>query len=74
MNREEAKLYTGWEDVALNGQISIEDLVDKIYDDFESRICENCKHISILQDWCPEIEHGFPCDYIGGCNKFKRKE
>lgn len=46
--------------------------VDKIFDDFESRICGNCQHWLIKDGFndvdCTKTDRDF------GCNKFKRKE
>ena len=67
--------YIGWH----NGH----ELADKLYDDFESRTCENCK-------WCDKEDKsknemhycGHPCDDMDvftymplgfGCNQFERK-
>lgn len=46
------------------------EVVDAIYDDFESRTCENCKHFNddgecVYLDMLPDA--GF------GCNQFERK-
>ena len=41
MNREELK--EEWCDDLLKDSIQIERLIDSIYDDFESRTCENCR-------------------------------
>ena len=49
--------------------------IDKIYDDFESRVCENCSRVN---DPC-EIalvafyDEGMNLQYFG-CNKFERKD
>ena len=26
------------------------DLIDEIYDDFESRVCRNCKHFNLIKE------------------------
>ena len=53
-------------------QESIFYLLKKVYDGFESRTCENCKHDygCDIQDRLELIDYstGF------GCNKFERKE
>jgi len=30
---------------------TIDDLIDKIYDDFENRTCENCSYFSLVNGW-----------------------
>ena len=65
---------------------NVYDFINKIYDDFESRTCENCKHAKKVIG-CPCCHHGFECSDITrysnspvrvdsdfGCNKFKRKQ
>ena len=53
-------------------------LVDKIYDDFESRVCGNCGH-GVQEDlgiYCPFVNY-CGTDYMDkdfGCNEFKRRE
>ena len=51
--------------------------IDKIYDCFESRVCENCKfpkRIAEDEDYEPECSiHLIPCSSIEGCNKFEPK-
>ena len=59
-------------------------VVDKIYDDFESRTCKNCKHFQVYDDSkmlgeCINKESiAFTsCEAIygdDGCNKFERKD
>jgi len=59
--------------------------IDDIYDDFESRICENCKHLGhtiaareyrkpqCMRYVIPNCPHQFTnLDF--GCNKFERKD
>ena len=47
-------------------------LIDEIYDDFESRTCENCEY------YINNINHvGCHFDFstnCGGCNRFERKD
>ncbi len=88
MNREEAKetdlkrLEVEYTDGTKEFQISsmkVYKLIDKIYDDIESRTCENCKHF-IQQhrkhgNYCGILsvnKTGFELDNFG-CNKFERK-
>jgi hypothetical protein len=46
MTREEAKNITSWMEFGINQDKWTDpyDLIDKIYNDFESRTCESCKH------------------------------
>lgn len=52
--------------------------IDKIYDDFESRTCENCKVIQNIKKfnkgaaYCNIIHKSVNKDF--GCNKFERRE
>jgi len=74
MNREEA-LETFW--VSEAGAIG-EAIVHEIYDDFESRTCENCKHWSKEKKQCLNVESiAYTSQeaiyYDDGCNKFVRK-
>ena len=56
----------------------IVDLIDRIYDDFESRICKNCKYYN--NGNCPILQGAsvkYVLDWLDetfGCNKFERKE
>ena len=55
-------------------------LIDKIYDDFESRTCENCKYnIATANEdimWCNNSDalEDFEVFANFGCNKFERRE
>jgi hypothetical protein len=81
MNREEADLEA-WSVCDTENAENCAKLVSSIYDDFESRTCENCvnNQIDIVHDdiygWCNEIcyqvEH-FKTTKDFGCNKFERK-
>ena len=74
MTREEAQNGLQW---TATNEIMLENraikLIDRIYDDFESRTCDNCKYLDGL---CTlgikhfEIDTN-PSDF--GCNKFVRK-
>ena len=72
MTREEA-----WELSEVFGT----EIIDKIYDDFESRTCENCKHFidsecMVIGDW--DCYYDSPAQWTPpkdfGCNKFVRKQ
>lgn len=75
MKRKEAKKY----DWFRHDREDIEKHIDKIYDDFESRTCENCINYSDTENegfWCEEFEESFininerPENF--GCNKWER--
>jgi len=74
MDREEAKGLFEYYD----GSIPNEDVIDKIFNELESRICENCEY------WAKDIrmcdnKDSFAYDSKAtvvkgdGCNKFERK-
>ena len=78
MNREEFKdkheNWIGRDEVAL---------IDEIYDDFESRTCENCKYFidekGTKLQFCNARTVGGIIGWNGygkdfGCNKFERKD
>lgn len=92
MTREEAKhrrLFTQWQEethfVTWETTTSeiIQDhdaIINEIYDDFESRTCENCKRY-VPMKWtdfdnkCASMENKVShVDKDFGCNKFERKE
>ena len=86
MTREEVKEHTmlmksKWV------ELDLIEVIDMIYDDFESRVCENCKYAEKIIG-CPCCHHGFMCKNKSvimyhaesmrvssdfGCNKFERK-
>ena len=71
MTREEAKksLYYKLQFDTLN----INDFIDIIYDDFESRTCENCKRCQ--DEVCVNSDSLLCADFVQpgfGCNKFER--
>lgn len=74
MNREEAKRF-GW---FISCRSEIYEHINKIYDDFESRTCENCIYYNDMNEssgLCENMalpELGVDKDF--GCNKFSRKE
>jgi len=92
MTREEAykkikEAFTGIDRVADCPCICedpFEDIVDEIYNNFESRICKNCKWIHKGQYegefWCinPKnsiiAEDGMFVNENFGCNRFERRE
>jgi len=78
MTKEEAKLL-----VEKKCHSGVE-VVDKIYNDFESRICKHCKYYSdnkLLQRFCknhqlkikPPGLYFIPQSEDFGCNRFERK-
>jgi len=56
----------------------VKSIVNKIYNDFESRICENCKHYNksyLKEDYCNEqIILPYHHDEKFGCNKWEEKD
>ena len=81
MTREEARKYIlSWVNrkYVPNKQMTIDvgEAVDKIYDDFESRRCESCKHNNtcemqqVLRDGV--VNPSFLRDF--GCNKYEEKK
>ena len=63
--------------IHLNTKAMIKQLINEIYDDFESRVCGNCEHFNNFYKTCrmgyafciatKKVREDF------GCNKFKRK-
>ena len=50
-------------------------IIDKIYDDFESRTCENCKYDNYANSRC-DLKSYIPEFYLEnfGCTNFKKEE
>ncbi len=76
MTREEAhkQLYSAWSD-EINYSVRPKDILDKVYDDFESGTCENCKwykNVGESYRVCLLYDIAYGKDF--GCNKFKLKE
>ena len=68
MTREEAKELFRQDRDAYGKPRKIMTKIDKIYDDFENRVCRNCKlYVSIK---CPVLE--IESDETFCCNKFIR--
>ena len=91
MNREEAKNQFSNEllDIIFKRNNELEvggtyKIIDEIYNDFESRICKNCKYFKEFTKEIPFTE-GLKIDKIGcelfegnfgknfGCNRFERR-
>jgi len=89
MTREEAKK----EMLNITGSIytetdELEDLIDKIYDDFENRICQSCKFYKVeeidsedemrdVMTGCSQfyMETNYAYDFKNfGCNRWERKD
>lgn len=81
MTREEALLARENNYYSTVGQENttddVEDLINQIYDDFDSRICKNCKYwqdytdtLSICCNGTLEFRIATPKNF--GCNKFER--
>ncbi len=77
MNREEAinKIDELW-DIEVLSDSNANDVIDEIYDDLESRTCENCKYKMKVENprgYCKLISNNIPFkDY--GCNKWVVKD
>ena len=78
MTRDEAKqLFYDADGSELNDV-----LIDKIYDDFENRSCENCKFKYVVDSMCTECRcNESPIDYIDfdcfpffSCREWKSKK
>lgn len=77
MNREEAILLLETRDFHFQGISNdfVRQLLNEVYDDFDSRTCDNCK-------WHTDIEKSYRyCDVVGvgtsndfGCNKWEAKQ
>ena len=62
----------------------IDIFIDKIYDDFENRTCENCKYYKEEESYCKNEENEVfefdnykkmkVPDWKFGCNRFERKK
>jgi len=88
MTREKAKqLFIRNKNINTLSKINGIEIIDKIFDDFENRICRNCKWFYIDEDFnrpitrcklgCAEeiIGAGFQkVSELFGCNKFERIE
>ena len=79
MTRYELKKYANGY-VKEGMKIVIDELIDTISDDIESRTCENCKWYELSHDnslgWCNSRAIDFEDKLIHksfGCNKFERK-
>ena len=49
---------------------NIKKLINKIYDDFENKVCKNCEHQTKLI--CKKLQNLFGENF--GCNRFERIE
>lgn len=78
MTREEAmkKAYKEALQISAgNSSDSLSRLIDKIYDDFDSRTCGNCEWG--IDNVCTNDDTPLCADFVAstfGCNKFERKE
>ena len=79
MTRDEA--HEKFDDMWAVDAIPMDDAIDMIYDDLESRICKNCKHnyngrCMLIDDW--DGYNDEPCEWAPptnfGCNKFERNK
>ena len=86
MTREEAlnKYPNGWMEEGGYNDYPKDEIVNKIYDDLESRVCDNCKHRvfhsydgykKVTIDKCDirdKLHFNGSCDGMS-CDKFERK-
>lgn len=84
MKREEAKHLLQW-NIDYNESIEYnESIIDEVFDDFESRVCENCKYFIWNDRYVTDYgtcEKGIGITFRGdcevnkdfGCNKFISK-
>jgi hypothetical protein len=73
MTKEEA--IGLWNKDFLSKQPHITDVINRIYTDFESRICENCKYSEDIEksyERCEELGINIGRDF--GCNLFEPKD
>ncbi len=76
MDRDEAKKGL-WSTRNINtlSKVECNSILDAVYDDFESRTCENCKHYNNMCEYgitAPLFSEITYKDF--GCNKFERKQ
>ncbi|NPA45141.1 MAG: hypothetical protein GXO49_06395 [Chlorobi bacterium] len=87
MTREDANIYLLNNSVLDENENTVVpyilaiEIIDKIYEDFESGICENCRFYSNTYKTCNNIKNtkmlGFTLteiDFDFGCNRFEKKE
>jgi len=76
MTREEARLYADSYMGVYGGRL-VDEIVQTIFDEFESRTCENCKYIK-GKDKTSECVFGYLPDnmyeYDFGCNKWEKRD
>ncbi len=76
MNREEAKVIIT-DDMSMQAKETFKAInchIDNIFDDFESRICENCKNYVQGCCWLFVSEDTDEPSKDFGCNKFERRK
>ena len=78
MTREEAERIAKAQDIGIGSKFTSEFISD-IYDDFESRTCENCRYYNSKYEYCDNSNS--VCNHLVvdidkdfGCNKFERRE
>lgn len=80
MTREQLlKICNKYKDNDVTDVVVLKEFINKIYDDFESRTCENCKHGVGYGGLYTECNRTLEIDmlntFVGedyGCNKFER--
>ena len=82
MTRENAKEKCNqYIEIEAAGEKDLKRFIDKIYDEFASRVCGNCVYLDRLQD------HKIDCNFFGilisehssfdwdfGCSQFRRRQ
>ena len=80
MTREEAfKMLKEIDSGKYISILDLEDMIDKIFNDLEGRVCRNCKHMMYKDNepdgFCCKINCFVPYyDENFGCNRFERRE
>ena len=81
MTREEAikKLFDVSSDLGLVETIEARIIIEEIFDDFESRVCKNCKHFTSFGKKmgigiCSNFTKNINVANDFGCNRFERRE
>ncbi len=80
MNREEAGnslVITAHSELGVICKVNaVDELIDKIYNDFESRICGNCEFYEKYNSVCCNGDSPLCSEVVDknfGCNEFERK-
>lgn len=82
MTREEMyeKFFINEDNIKFIEVKTVKDAIDTCYDDFESRVCRNCKHVLYIEEtneyMCnnQNICLGLIVDKDFGCNRFEKRK